>query len=197
MAPGIELHVPEDLRNLYEVYEYRHAAALLYSEFPDLYKELCDGLRAFRFTRRQLENGGNEREIPKIFSDILRPTGWLEGKFSVSLVVDGQELRQDTYKINYIKGRVAFDLEWNSKDRTFDQDFLTIRTLFDYDRISVCVLVIRSERLNSIFREMNILQKYGASTVHLGKLLPSLKAGRAGGCPLLVFGITEMLVKDL
>lgn len=30
MTPGIELHVPADLRNLYEVYEYRHAAALLY-----------------------------------------------------------------------------------------------------------------------------------------------------------------------
>ena len=51
MAPGIELHVPADLRDLYEVYEYRHAAALLYSEFPVLYAEVCESLREFRFTR--------------------------------------------------------------------------------------------------------------------------------------------------
>ena len=66
MAPGIELHVPSDLRDLYEVYEYRHAAALLYSEFPVLYAEVCESLREFRFTRTQVtESGGNESEIPK------------------------------------------------------------------------------------------------------------------------------------
>ncbi len=115
MTPGIEIHVPADLRQLYEVYEYRHAAALLFSEFPDLYKEICDGLRIFRFTKSQVvESGGNESEIPRTFSSILRPRGWIEGKLSAALVVDNQTVQQDTHKIDYIKGRVAFDLEWNS-----------------------------------------------------------------------------------
>lgn len=30
---------------------------------------------------------------------------------------------------------------------------------------------------------------------HMGKLLPRLEAGRSGGCPVLVFGITTALLK--
>ena len=150
MAPGIELHVPEDLRVLYEVFEYRHAAALLYSEFPTLYKEICDGLRRFTFNKHQLvEGGGNESEIPKTFSQIFRPMGWIEGKLSASVIVDEQTVQQETHKIDYIKGRVAFDLEWNSKDQTFDRDLFAFRTFFDYEKISVGILVTRSERMKS------------------------------------------------
>ena len=195
MAPGIELHVPSDLRDLYEVYEYRHAAALLYTEFPAHYAEICDALREFRFSRAQLtESGGNESEIPKTFSRLLRPKGWIEGKLSATLTVDSQIVQQDTHKIDYVKGRVAFDLEWNSKDQTFDRDLFAFRTFFDYNKISVGVLVTRSERLDTLFRELGIIKKYGASTTHLGKLLPRMKSGRGGGCPLLIFGITEKLL---
>jgi len=197
MTPGIELHVPADLRQLYDVYEYRHAAALLYSEFPELYGEICDGLRIFRFTKAQVvESGGNESEIPRTFSSILRPRGWIQGKLSAALVVDNQRIQQDTHKIDYIKGRVAFELEWNSKDQTFDRDLFAFRTFFDYDKISVGIIVTRSEGLNVLFRELGITQKYGASTTHMGKLLPRLKAGRGGGCPLLIFGITHKLLKE-
>lgn len=197
MSPGIEIHVPTDLRDLYEVHEYRHAAALLYSEFSEIYNELCESLRIFRFTRIQIiEGGGNESEIPKTFSSILRPKGWIEGKLSASLVIDGQTVQHDTHKVDYIKGRVAFDLEWNSKDQTFDRDLFAFRTFFDYDKISVGVLVTRSEDLNVLFRELGLIHKYGASTTHLGKLLPRLRAGRGGGCPLLIFGITRKLLKE-
>ena len=197
MAPGIELHVPEDLRELYEVHEYRHGAALLFSEFPTLYGELCGALREFRFSESQLlVGGGNESQIPKTFSHLLRPQGWKAGKLSASLSIDGQAVQQDTHKIDYIKGRVAFDLEWNSKDQTFDRDLYAFRSFFDYDKISVGVLVTRSETLNAIFGRLGILHKYGASTTHMGKLLPRLQAGRHGGCPVLVFGITEKLLVE-
>jgi CRISPR-associated protein Csd2 len=197
MAPGIELHVPAHLRDLYEVHEHRHAAALLYSEFPELYREICDALSTFRFTKDQIvESGGNESGIPKTFSRILRPKKWVEGKMRASLIVDDQTIQQDTHKIDYIKGRVAFDLEWNSKDQTFDRDLFAFRTFFDYDKISVGILVTRSEDLNILFRELGIAHKYGASTTHIGKLLPRLKSGRGGGCPLLIFGITRKLLKE-
>lgn len=197
MAPGIELHVPSDLRDLYEVHEYRHAAALLFTEFPLLYAEICNALKQFRFTEAQLiESGGNESEIPKTFSRLLRPIGWVERRLSASLVVDSVTVQQDTHKIDYVKGRVACDLEWNSKDQTFDRDLFAFRSFFDYDKISVGVMVTRSERLNPLFRRLGIMQKYGASTTHIGKLLPRLSAGRGGGCPLLIFGITEKLLVE-
>ena len=122
--------------------------------------------------------------------------GWSEGKLTASLMVDDQQVQQETHKIDVLKGRVAFDLEWNSKDQTFDRDLFAFRTFFDYDKISVGILVTRSARLNPIFREMGILHKYGASTTHIGKLMPRLRSGRGGGCPLLIFGITERLLED-
>ena len=98
--------------------------------------------------------------------------------------------------MDYLKGRVAFDLEWNSKDQTFDRDLFAFRAFFEYNAISVGVLVTRSNELDPIFRKLEIMPKYGASTTHMGKLLPRLEAGRNGGCPVLVFGITSKLLSD-
>ena len=74
-------------------------------------------------------------------------------------------------KIDYVKNRIAFDLEWNSKDH-FDRDLTAFRAFFDYGRVSVGVLVTRDT-----------------------SLVP-LKAGRSGGCPVLAFGITSALRKE-
>lgn len=89
---------------------------------------------------------------------------------------------------------MAFDLEWNSKDQTFDRDLYAFRAFFEYDAISVGVLVTRSNTLDPVFRQMNLMSKYGASTTHINKLIPRLEAGRNGGCPILVFGITDKLL---
>jgi hypothetical protein len=40
------------------------------------------------------------------------------------------------------------------------------------------------------------MPKYGASTTWMGKLLYRMKAGRNGGCPVLVVGITPKCVSD-
>jgi hypothetical protein len=113
----------------------------------------------------------------------------------------------DTHKIDYLKGRVAIDVEWNSKDQTFDRDLFAFRTFFEYDRISVGVLITRSNELDPWFaglgtfidavgKEREVKAKYGASTTHMGKLLTRLEAGRHGGCPILVFGITPRLLTE-
>ncbi|QLA19019.1 BglII/BstYI family type II restriction endonuclease [Desulfolutivibrio sulfoxidireducens] len=117
---------------------------------------------------------------------------------TAKLVVDDREIRQDTHKVDYVKGRVAFDLEWNSKDQTFDRDLFAFRTFFDYDKISVGILVTRSNQLDPWFASLGegIRKKYGASTTHMGKLLPRLEAGRGGGCPILVFGMTTALLEE-
>lgn len=196
----ITLHVPDVLRELYEVHEYRHAAALLSCEFPEVYADMCYALETFRFRKEDvLMGGGNESNIPKRFSSILKEKlGWVEDRLTAKLVVDGQEISRDTHKVDYLKGRVAFDLEWNSKDQTFDRDLYAFRSFFEFDRISVGVLVTRSNRLDAWFASLGkgVKLKYGASTTHMGKLLPRLRAGRSGGCPVLVFGITPALLED-
>ena len=43
---------------------------------------------------------------------------------------------ENGHNIDFLKERVAFDLEWNSKDQTFDRDLLAMRTYYDCDIVS-------------------------------------------------------------
>lgn len=199
-------YIPNDIASLYEVHDYKHAAAILANEFPNEAREIFESLISFRFTESEIKQpGGNESPIPKKFSAILRPIGWVEDTLSAKFVVDGKEISKDTHKVDYIKDRVAFDLEWNSKDQTYDRDLYAFRTFFEFNRISVGVLVTRSNDLDPWFASLGEYQdnngkvrkykeKYGASTTQMRKLLPRLEAGRNGGCPVLVFGITQKLL---
>lgn len=99
----------------------------------------------------------------------------------------------DGHNIDFIKGKVAFDLEWNSKDQTFDRDLLAMRTYFDCGLIEVGIIITRSEDLNDVFSELGIKAKYGASTTWIGKLEYRLKSRRNGGCPILAVGIKKIM----
>jgi CRISPR-associated protein Csd2 len=203
-------YIPEDIQQKYEIYDYKHAAAILYTEFPEHFSDVCTVLRNFTISKSDITSrGGNESNIPKKFSDILRPMGWEEKKLHARVIVDDNEISHDTHLVDYMKGRVAFDLEWNSKDQTYDRDLYAFKSFFDYDKLSLGILVTRSTDLNIYFTDLGTyvaedgtekkyMAKYGASATQMGKLLPRLEAGRNGGCPILVFGITrKAIVEDI
>ncbi len=109
----------------------------------------------------------------------------------------------DGHKIDFIKNRVAFDLEWNSKDQTFDRDLYAARTFHECGIISAAVLLTRSASLAPLFAEIqnrvdikDFKSKFGASTTWMGKLKYRLDAARGGGCPVLALGIKPALVSD-
>lgn len=193
----------ERVKELYFWNDHQHAIAILTQDYPELFIEICEVLLSFRLTLMQITKaGGNESDIPKSFSALLRPKGWQEKKLEAKLVVDDQTVSNDTHHIDYVKGDVAFDLEWNSKDQTFDRDLYAFRAFFEYRKIAVAVLVTRDDSLDAVFKKLgtyadaktgekkSYMAKYGASTTHVSKLLPRLRAGRSGGCPVLVIGIT-------
>lgn len=240
----VDRYISAEVRDLYEVYSYRHAAAILATSFPDELAEIERALLDFRITVRDIGiPGGNESVMPKKFSRTLRPAGWVETRIQGDLLVRMQEFDElfsadgmtrkvkraegearlienfiDGHKIDYVKGRVALDLEWNSKDQTFDRDLYAMRAFHECGLISAGVMVTRSASLNPVFavvpqltkagepvlhssgpkigQPRNIRAKYGASTTWMGKLLYRLNAGRHGGCPVLVFGITPKLITD-
>lgn len=199
-------YIPRVISALYEVHDFHHAAAILAKEFPTEFGDLCGALTKFRLTHEDiLEAGGNESRIPKKLSDVLRPLGWVPEKLTATLTVDDKAIKSDTHVVDFLKGRVAFDVEWNSKDQTFDRDLYAFRSFFEYGRISVGVLLTRSTSLDGVFDQLGsvvdrygtkrmVKAKYGASTTHMGKLLPRLQSGRNGGCPVLALGITPKLV---
>lgn len=202
--------LPDDVLDLYEVHNYRHATEILTTSFPREFEEILEALRKFRLTTTDItQSGGNESNIPKRFSDLLHPIGWKETKLSANLIVKKTtridaattetvfENYLDGHNIDYVKDKVAFDLEWNSKDQTFDRDLFAFRTFFDCGVISAAILVTRSATLDPVFKQLGLKAKYGASTTWMGKLTPRLDAGRNGGCPVLVFGITPKLIEDL
>jgi hypothetical protein len=197
------------LRSCYEIYDHLHATAILTIDYPLLLSEICDVLGKFQITIDQIKKpGGSESEIPKSFSALIRPLGWEPGKLSAKLIVNDVETTHETHIIDFVKGEVALDLEWNSKDQTFDRDLYSFRAFFEYHKIAVGVLITRDNSLDALFKSLGTyedqetkraktyMSKYGASTTHLAKLLPRLKAGRSGGCPILVFGITPKQVKQ-
>ena len=59
--------------------------------------------------------------------------------------------------------------------------------------VSVGVIVTRCDELQAIFKQLGKASSYGASTTHMSKLLPRIRGGGAGGCPVLVFGISAAL----
>jgi hypothetical protein len=215
--------------------------------------EILEALRAFRLTLDDIRKpGGNESDIPKRISALLRTKGWLETRIKGDLLItkvvgsmpasksrprleEGAEIEKieelrkrgysvehikrenflDGHKVDYVKNRVAFDLEWNSKDQTFDRDLYAFRAFHECDLIDAAILLARSADLNGVFEKLGpdldargkirrdkdgrpkmLKNKYGASTTWMGKLIYRLNAGRHGGCPVLALGITANLITD-
>ena len=153
----VEDYVAPELLDRYEFYSYNHALEILTQAFPSEWANLEDCLRRLSITTDDLrEAGGNETNIPKKFDDALYPYGWREIRISGDLHIKffprqaeqrgrfsstpyEEKIIQgyiDGHNIDFLKGRVAFDLEWNSKDQTFDRDLLAMRTYYDCDIVS-------------------------------------------------------------
>lgn len=221
-------YIAPDLLEKFEFYSYNHALEIITQAFPAEWSEIVDCLRQLRITTDDLrESGGNETKIPKKFDDVLYPRGWREIRISGDLHIKfyprqaeqrgrfSQEPFEekvipgyiDGHNIDFLKNRIAFDLEWNSKDQTFDRDLLAMRTYYDCDLVSAGIIITRSAELNDIFKTIYdydgktrqwkpILRKYGASTTRMGKLTYRLDSRRNGGCPILAVGIKKPCITD-
>ena len=221
-------YIAPDLLEKFEFYSYNHALEIITQAFPAEWSEIVDCLRQLRITTDDLrESGGNETKIPKKFDDVLYPRGWREIRISGDLHIKSypRQAEQrgrfsqepfeekvipgyiDGHNIDFLKNRIAFDLEWNSKDQTFDRDLLAMRTYYDCDLVSAGIIITRSAELNDIFKTIYdydgktrqwkpILRKYGASTTWMGKLTYRLDSRRNGGCPILAVGIRKPCITD-
>lgn len=224
----LEDWIAPELLEKFEFRNYNHALEIITQAFPEEWHEIEDCLRQLRITTDDLrEAGGNETNIPKKFDDVLYPYGWREirisGDLHIKLFPRQAEQRGrfssepfeervipgyiDGHNIDFLKNRIAFDLEWNSKDQTFDRDLLAMRTYYDCDIVSAGIIITRSAELNEVFKTIYdydarsrqwkpILRKYGASTTWMGKLTYRLDSRRNGGCPILAIGMRTPCITD-
>lgn len=189
--------VPEDLRQLYHVREWRNAAGVLQTACPAEWAEIVDILRNFRLLRSEVQAAGKNRSpISRALDSRFYALGWEEKKFQTAITIDGETFESPTHKVDCFKGRVALELEWNNKDPFFDRDLNNFRLLFDLRAIDVGVIITRATELQGIFNGLGKGSSYGNSTTHHEKLWPRLEGGGGGGCPVLTFAIKPELYFD-
>lgn len=186
--------VPEDLRALYHVNEWRNAAGVLATACPNEWQEIVQILRAFRLLKSEiLAAGGRKSPIADRIDHHFYQLGWHEKKFDTRIIVDELEFVSPTHSVDCFKGRVGVEVEWNNKDPFYDRDLNNFRLLFDLRVIDVGVIITRATELQAIFKALGKGESYGASTTHHTKLWPRLEGGGGGGCPVLTFAITPAL----
>lgn len=189
--------VPEDLRQLYHVREWRNATGVLTTACPDEWQQIIDVLRGFQLLRSEVQAAGkNKSPISRQIDGGFYARGWKEKQFQTAIKIDDELFESPTHKVDCLKGRVALEVEWNNKDPFFDRDLNNFRLLFELRAIDVGVIVTRSTELQTIFKRLGKGSSYGASTTHHEKLWPRIEGGGGGGCPILTFAIKPTLYVD-
>ncbi|NRA28987.1 MAG: restriction endonuclease [Parvularculaceae bacterium] len=189
---SVESLVPSDIKSRYDVYEWRNGLAVLHTAHAECFRDILTVLREFSFARSDvLTPGGSKSGIARKIDSRFYELGWQEKTYQTAVIVDDQRLDSPTHSVDCVKGKVALELEWNNKDPFFDRDLNNFRQLFDLRAIEVGVIVTRATELQKIFVELGRGSSFGNSTTHVAKLLPRLEGGAGGGCPIVVFGITE------
>lgn len=186
--------VPEFLRQHYEIREWRHAVAILKSDFPAEWADVTAVLTDFRLYRSEvLIPGGRKSGVALRIDSAFLQRGWSERCFATKIVIDTTELESPTHKVDCFKNGVGLEIEWNNKDPFYDRDLNNFRLLFELRALDVGIIVTRTDELQQTFDQLGRGSSYGASTTHMSKLLPRLEGGSGGGCPILAFGITRNL----
>jgi len=115
--------LPKSVRTDYEIEERHHACAILRTDFPEQWGDLMSVLTHFKLRKSDIEaRGGNKSAIAKGINGYFYNRGWREHKFRIQVLADGRETLAPTHHVDYWKGRVAIETEWNNKDPFFDRD---------------------------------------------------------------------------
>ena len=191
--------IPDFIRDHYEVHESKHSTAILRNDFQAEWNDIVEVLTHFRLRRSDiLRPGGGKSPIASALDSGFFEKGWEKKTFRTEVVVDGERIENPTHEIDCYKNRIALEVEWNNKDPFFDRDLNNFRVLFELRAISVGILITRCDELQQIFNSLGKGRSYGQSTTHMSRLLPRIEGGGGGGCPILVFGITNRIyVEDI
>ena len=193
----VKKHFPKELAEKYEFHQWKHACAILKSDFPSEWKDLVAMLSEFLLLKSWIiKGGGNKTELAKWIDAFLGERGWVEKQFATSVIVDENKMESPTHRIDCYKNRIALELEWNNKDPFFDRDLNNFRLLFDLRAISVGIIITRCDELQEIFDKLGRGSSYGMSTTHMSKLLPRIEGGSGAGCPILVIGLKKKLFME-
>lgn len=118
---GTEL-LPPEIREQYEVHEWKHACAILANDFPEEWQDIIDLLKQFKLRKSWLVvKGGSKSGVAKAIDGFLFERKWVEKEFETSVRVDEEVMESPTHKVDCYRNKVALEIEWNNKDPFFDR----------------------------------------------------------------------------
>lgn len=190
--------LPDSLTAKFEIFDWRNAMRIFQAVHPALFEEVAGVLSGFVLRRSDIQRaGGNKSPIAKSIDRPLAALGWTERKFDTKFVIDGQAFDAPTHSVDCFKDRVALEVEWNNKDPFFDRDLNNFRLLYELRVIDLGIIVTRATSLEDILKASGrSATTYGRATTHTEKLKPKIEGGGAGGCPVIVFGISKGAYRD-
>ena len=183
---------PETLTQKFEIFSYRNAATILKGGFPEQFHEITQALDRFEITKTMIRTPGGSKGPIASYVDTLFSDEWQETRISADLNVRLIHAKQpsktlsqytrhgflDGHRIDFVKGKVALDLEWNSKDQTYDRDLSAFAAFYDAGAIDVGFILTRVTArvypfLTTLGKVLNkdgtdgaddVYKKFGAST---------------------------------
>lgn len=189
---NLKRYFSQKILKKFEIYEWKHACAILKNDYPAEWSDINELLEAFQLKKEWITVGGGSKSELAVWVDhFLGKRGWKEKQFKTAVEVDGRRMESPTHKVDCYKHQIALELEWNNKDPFFDRDLNNFRLLFDLRAISVGIILTRCDELQEIFKKLGRGASYGNSTTHINKLIPRVEGGGGAGCPILVFGIKK------
>ena len=193
------IHV-HNIDDRYDVISFDNAYEIIKNKSE--YDDLIYVLNNFTLTVTDVTSkGGNKSNIPKKFEDLFvsrewqkehKITGNLEFTEQSSGVPKSKRVLPhylDGYSVDYYKNAIAVDVEWNSKDQTYDRDLVAMRAYYEAGIIQMGVIITRGYGLDEYLNDELGLNKFQASSTKIEKLIWRLTARRSGGCPILTIGI--------
>ena len=178
---------PESICKNFEIHEWRHASAVLRTDFRNEWDDIVEVLSAIRLRKSHITVGGKGKSkvsgsIDQAFTD----KGWRERKFTTQIRVDETVMDSPTHKVDCFKNGIGVEIEWNNKTEFYDRDLNNFRLLFDLRAVNVGVIITRCDELQAIFDELGRGDSYGSSTTILSKLVRKIEGGSGGGCPIFL-----------
>lgn len=191
------IDVPKFIRDHYEIHEWRHASAVLRTDFREEWDEICEVLTGFRFKKSHITvGGGGKSKVSSSIDKEFTNRGWKERKFATQIRVDDTIIDSPTHKVDCFKNGIGVEIEWNNKTEFYDRDLNNFRLLFELRTLNVGEIITRCDELQEIFESLGRGGSYGSTTTILSKLVRKMAGGSGGGCPVLVFGITKSLYDE-
>lgn len=189
--------LPDFISKNYAVHEWRHASAVLRTDFREEWDDIVAVLTEFRLMKSHISvGGGGKSKVSGSIDKQFAARGWRERKFATQIRVDESIFDSPTHKVDCFKNGVGVEIEWNNKTEFYDRDLNNFRLLFDLRALNVGVIITRCDELQQIFESLGRGSSYGPTTTILSKLLRKMEGGSGGGCPVLVFGMKKSLYDE-